>query len=76
MKHAVHIRKTIKEFVKENRSAAIISSHNMLEVEYLCDRVTFIDRGRVIAEGRPEELRETHDAKNLEEVFVKLVEVG
>jgi len=76
VKHAVHIRKTIKEFIKENRSAAIISSHNMLEVEYLCDRVAFIDHGRVIAEGRPEELREAHDAENLEEVFVKLVEVN
>lgn len=75
VKHAVHVRKTIKEFVKENRSAAIISSHNMLEVEYLCDRVAFIDRGKVIAEGGPEELKEDYDAKNLEEVFVKLVEV-
>ncbi len=73
--HAVHIRKTIRKFVKESRAAAVISSHNMLEVEYLCDRIALINDGRIMAEGRPEELKEEYDAENLEEVFAKLLEV-
>jgi len=74
VRHAVHIRRTIKEFVKKNMAAAVISSHNMLEVEYLCDRVAFINDGEIMAEGRPEELKEEYGAENLEEVFAKLLE--
>jgi len=71
--HAVHVRKAIKNYVRENGASAIVSSHNMLEVEYLCDRVAFINDGRIIAEGRPSELKEEFDAENLEEVFAKLI---
>jgi ABC-2 type transport system ATP-binding protein len=45
----------------------------MLEVEYLCDRVGIIYRGRLVAEGTPEELRVSYSARNLEEVFVRAV---
>jgi len=72
--HAVHIRKRIRRFVEESGATAIVSSHNMLEIEYLCDRVAFISGGKIIAEGRPDELKAEHRAQNLEEVFAKLVE--
>lgn len=71
--HAVHVRRTIREFAKRHGVTVIFSSHNMLEVEYLADRVAIIHRGRIIAEGRPKELIEEHGAENLEEVFVRLV---
>jgi len=71
--HAVHVRKAIKNYVREKGASAIVSSHNMLEVEYLCDRVAFINDGRIIAEGKPSELKEEFDAENLEEVFAKLI---
>jgi len=73
VRHAVYIRRTIKKYVKESGSSAIISSHNMLEVEYLCDRIAFINDGRIIAEGRPGELKQIYDAENLEEVFTKVI---
>ena len=73
VRHAVYIRKTIKKYVRESGSSAIISSHNMLEVEYLCDRIAFINDGRIIAEGRPGELKQIYDAENLEEVFTKVI---
>ncbi|MCE4601117.1 MAG: ABC transporter ATP-binding protein [Desulfurococcales archaeon] len=72
--HSVVMRNTIKDYVRESRAAILLSSHNMLEVEYLCDRVAFINRGRIIASGKPEELKRTYDAKNLEEAFIKAVE--
>ena len=74
VRHAVYIRSLIKDYVKERKASAIISSHNMLEVDYLCDRVAFIDNGRIIAEGRPEELKDRYSAENLEEVFTRIVE--
>ncbi|PCN50986.1 multidrug ABC transporter ATP-binding protein [Candidatus Geothermarchaeota archaeon ex4572_27] len=67
--HAIHVRRVIKEYSRRYGMTVLLSSHNMLEVEYLCDRVAFIDRGRILAEGRPSELMERYDAENLEEVF-------
>jgi ABC-2 type transport system ATP-binding protein len=74
--HAVHIRRRIRRFVEESGATVIVSSHNMLEIEYLCDRVAFISGGRIIAEGRPDELKAEHRAQNLEDVFAKLVEAA
>lgn len=51
----------------------LISSHNMFEVESLCDRVGMVNDGKLILCGTPAELKERFDAKNLEEVFVKMV---
>ena len=76
VRHAVYVRKIIKRYVRKSGSSAIISSHNMLEVEYLCDRIAFIDGGRIIAEGRPDELKQIYGAENLEEVFTKIVGGG
>lgn len=73
VRHAVYVRRIIKRYVGESGSSAIISSHNMLEVEYLCDRIAFIDGGRIIAVGRPDELKQVYEAENLEEVFTKIV---
>jgi len=71
--HAVHVRERIRRFARESGGTVIVSSHNMLEIEYLCDRIAFINGGRIIAEGRPEELKAEHRAENLEEVFAKLM---
>lgn len=73
---AIRVRNVIKEFVKLTNHTVILSSHNMLEVEYLCDRVAFINKGKIVNIGRPEELKEIYGAKNLEEAFVKAVEVS
>ncbi len=70
---AVEVRRLIKRYVAETNSTIILSSHNMLEVEYLCDRVAFIDKGRIIAVGRPRELVERFGGENLEEAFVNAV---
>ncbi len=70
---AYSIRQTIKDFARRSGTTILMSSHNMLEVEELCDRVILINKGEVVAEGRPEELKERAGASNLEEAFIKLV---
>jgi ABC-2 type transport system ATP-binding protein len=45
----------------------------MLEVEYLCDRVALLDKGRTVLEGSPAELKTRYNAVNLEEVFGEVV---
>jgi ABC-2 type transport system ATP-binding protein len=69
--HAYHVRKIIRDYVGEQGVTALVSSHNMLEVDFLCDRVALINRGRIIGEGTPSELKSRYEASNLEEVFVE-----
>jgi len=71
--HSMHVRQTIKRYVKEYGITVLLSSHNMLEVEYLCGRIALINRGRTLAEGSPEELKSKSDVRNLEEAFAKVV---
>ena len=66
----------IREFVRDlarNGTTILISSHNMYEVESLCDRVAMINHGEMVLSGTPAELRERFGAANLEEVFIKAV---
>ena len=73
--HALHVRNIILKYAKEYKVTILLSSHNMLEVEYLCDRVGIIYKGRLYTEGKPSELIEEYKASNLEEVFAKVVGV-
>jgi len=59
------------ENATEIRQRMLLSSHNMLEVEFLSDRVAIIREGRVIAVGTPAELKSRYNSANLEEVFLK-----
>ena len=71
--HSFHVREIIKQYVKKQGVTVLLSSHNMLEVEYLCERVALVNRGKIVAEGSPEELKAENRVKNLEEVFAKVV---
>jgi ABC-2 type transport system ATP-binding protein len=71
--HSVHVRTIIKRYAKEHDVTVLLSSHNMLDVEYLCDRVALVNKGKVVAEGSPSELKEKYNAVNLEEVFGEVV---
>ena len=46
------------------------TSHNMYEVEEVCDRVLFLSHGQILLQGKPSELVEAHKAKSLEDLFV------
>jgi ABC-2 type transport system ATP-binding protein len=61
----------IKELKQRNKTV-IITTHYIEEVEELCDRVAIIDHGKLIALGRPKQLKNKHKAKNLEDVFIQL----
>lgn len=71
--HSYHVRGIIKRCVKEQGVSVLLSSHNMLEVEHLCDRIALLNKGKIVAEGKPQELKEKFESENLEEVFAKVV---
>ena len=71
--NALEVREIIRRYVKEGTSV-LLSSHNMLEIEFLSDRVSLIDKGRILDSGTPGELKDRHRAENLEEVFRSAVQ--
>ena len=71
--HSTYIRRMIKEWVQDGERTVLLSSHNMLEVEYLSDKVLIISGGVSLLEGEPREIMERFNAPNLEEVFVGVV---
>lgn len=71
--HAYHVREIIKTYVKQHSGTVLLSSHNMLEVEYLCDRVALVNKGKIVVEGKSDELKKKYQSQNLEEVFAKVV---
>ncbi len=64
------VRKTIRDFAKACSSAVLWTSHNMHEVEEICDRVLFLSRGKFLLEGDPKLLPHAHGASDLEDLFV------
>jgi len=70
---SVSVRRMIRQYVMETGSSVLLSSHNMLEIEYLCDRVGLVFKGRIIEEGEPRRLIEKYGVSNLEEVFTVII---
>jgi len=69
--NAYEIRTVIKKLAKAGM-AVLLSSHNMLEVEFLSDRLALINKGVIKASGTAKELKMQNQAENLEEVFMKI----
>jgi len=55
---ARHIRGLLKELARKEKKTVLLTTHNMFEAELICDRVAIIDKGVIIAEGEPSELKE------------------
>ncbi len=66
------VRKILKRLQQERSITVINTSHNMLDVTELCDRILFMHRGSVIAEGRADQLMDRFGGKSLEEVFITI----
>jgi len=67
---AKDIRAGIKAFAQEGSGGILWTSHNMHEVENVCDRVLFLSHGKILLEGNPQTLPQEHGKKNLEELFI------
>ncbi|MEO3993595.1 MAG: ABC transporter ATP-binding protein [Desulfurococcaceae archaeon TW002] len=72
VERSIYVRNMIRKYNNQYGITVLLSSHNMLEVEYLSHRVGVLYKGRLIAEGTPDELKKSVGAANLEEVFMKL----
>ena len=66
------IRSYIQEYRSKNQVTILLASHNMNEVERLCDSVIMMKKGKIIDKGTCSEIIEKHGRNNLEETFLKL----
>ena len=74
--HATYVRRMIKDYVRDFGVTVLLSSHNMLEVDYLCDRIALINNGRLLAVGSPSEVKSSTGAANLEDAFMRVITNG
>jgi ABC-2 type transport system ATP-binding protein len=66
------IRTHIRALAQQGDCGILWTSHNMYEVEAVCDRVLFLSRGTLLLQGDPKLLPQEHGARNLEELFIRL----
>lgn len=67
------IRTRIVQYADKSGAGVLWTSHNMYEIERVCDRVLFISHGKILLEGAPKELPGRYGKKNLEELFIAVV---
>jgi ABC-2 type transport system ATP-binding protein len=67
------IREKIKNLATQERCGILWTSHNMNEVETVCDRVLFLSHGKVLLEGDPRALPGAHGSATLEDLFIRVV---
>jgi ABC-2 type transport system ATP-binding protein len=66
------VRQLLLRVARHSGRAMLITSHNMREVERMCDRIHFIGAGRIVATGSAAELADQYGVGDLEEVFLRV----
>ena len=66
------VRSYIQEYKLKNQVTILLASHNMSEVERLCDSIIMMKKGKIIDRGTCKEIIQRHGRNNLEETFLKL----
>ena len=66
------VRKYIEEYKSKNKISILLASHNMSEVERLCDKVIMMKEGEIVDRGTCQSLIEKHGRNSLEDTFLKI----
>lgn len=65
-------RKLLKRIQKERRVSIVYTSHNMAEIEELCERIIFLNKGVIVDDGSPADIIKKYGRKDLNEVFITI----
>ena len=66
------VRAHLARYCRETGASLLLASHNMLEVERMCDHVLMMKAGRIVDEGTPRELISRYGRQSMEEVFLDI----
>lgn len=69
---ADRVRKYLKQIQQKDNITILYTTHNMMEVEQICDRAIFINQGRIVTQGSPAKLIKRFGLRDLNEVFIKI----
>ena len=67
---ADRVRKLLRKLQKESGLSILYTSHNMRDIEEVCDRLIFLHGGKVLAEGTPGDIYERFNRTSLEDLFI------
>lgn len=70
------VRKILRRVQQEDGVAMLYTSHNMRDIEEICDRVLFLHNGRLMTEGTPSQVVQQFRTRSLEEVFIRIARSG
>ncbi|MBW2506137.1 MAG: ABC transporter ATP-binding protein [Deltaproteobacteria bacterium] len=73
---AAKVRKRLHELQRQRGLTMIYTSHNMQEVEQMCDRVIFLAKGRIVMQGSPAEIIKQSKSRSLEDLFIAIARNG
>jgi ABC-2 type transport system ATP-binding protein len=66
------VRSALEAYARETGAAILLASHNMAEVERLCDRVLMLKAGKIVDQGTPDALIAHYGRADLEQVFLDI----
>ena len=70
------VRRILRRIQRERGIAILYTSHNMRDIEEVCDRVIFMHKGRVVASGSPQDVIAGFKENSMENVFIRIVRGG
>lgn len=70
------VRKLVRRVQKDRAPAILYTSHNMRDIEEVCDRVLFMHKGKILASGTADEITSHFKEDDLEDVFIKIARSG
>lgn len=70
------VRKMIDKVRRVEKTSILYTSHNMRDIEELCDRVVFLHKGKILAQGTPETIKQDFSQQSLEDVFINIARGG
>lgn len=70
------VRKVVRRVQRERSIGILYTSHNMRDIEEVCDRVIFLHKGRIVCEGTPTQILARSSSASLEDVFIKIARDG
>lgn len=66
------VRKLVRRLQRERSPAILYTSHNMRDIDEVCDRILFLHAGKILAEGTAEQIKQRFAGKDLDDVFIKV----
>ena len=70
------VRNLINKLRYEKNLSILYTSHNMRDIETICDRIIFLHKGKIIVQGTRDEIARHFDDQSLEDVFIKIARDG